>query len=128
MEKEKDVKILAVEISRRMNESERRIRYLEQRVERTESSLRRLEEDLTSGINSLKFNLEALSEKISKLKEKIENIGVELSKISEQLKRFATKAEVKQIETFMELISPVTSKFVTRDELERALEKLKEEA
>jgi len=45
-----------------------------------------------------------------------------IGRIEKELAKRATKAELKQIESYMSLMSPITSKFVTKEEMERAIE------
>jgi len=57
-----------------------------------------------------------------KLSERLSGIESEIDKVNKGLNKAATKAEVKQIETFMNIVNPITSKFITKEELERMLE------
>ena len=116
---------ILIEVSRRLNEDERRLRYLEQRIEKIESSLTALEEKVLENINEIKIAQEMLSAKISELKEKTEKLGESVFKMYEEAKKFATKGDLKKIETFIDLVNPITSKFVTKDELKREIEILK---
>ena len=127
MEKEEKANQFII-ISRRLNEDERRIRYLEQRVERISNSLSKIEETIASSLNNLKVNQELLSTKISDLREKFETLKENVLKLSEKMEKFAKKSDLKKIETFIDLINPITSKFVTRNELEREIRILKEKA
>ena len=122
VEKGAEVKLVTSEILRRVNEESRRIRILEQRMDRIYDSVNGLQENVISQLNDLKFGIERLSDKILKLSERLTGIENEIEKVNKGLGKAATKAEVKQIETFMDIVNPITSKFVTKEELERTLE------
>jgi hypothetical protein len=42
--------------------------------------------------------------------------------VNKELSKTALKSDVKKIETFIDVVNPITAKFVTRDELDRLLE------
>jgi len=110
------------EVVRRLNENSRRLKYVEQKVEKIESTTSTLEENVLVQMNDLKINLERIGQKITDLSGRLDAIDSELLKFNKELSKTASKAEVKQLETFIDIINPITSKFVTRDELERIIE------
>lgn len=113
------------EIVRRLNESERRIRDLEMRIERIETNISNIEEKLLNQLNDLKIDITKLGKKIEGFVEKIEFYESEILRLNKELAKTASKADLKKIETYVEILNPVTSKFVTREEMERALEEVK---
>ena len=117
-----DVQIVLNELVRRINEDARRIRSLEQRNERIETSFSNLEDRLLTQLTDLKISLERLGNKISSVSDRIVGMETDISRMNKELKKTASKIEVKQLETYLEIINPITSKFVTKDELENALE------
>jgi hypothetical protein len=121
-DKTADVRLVTSEMLRRVNEDGRRIRLLEQRMERVDSSVGGLEEHVLSQLEELKLSAERLGDKILKIGERLNSIDNEIEKLTRELGKTATKAEMKQIETFMNIVNPITSKFVTRDEVERMFE------
>ena len=122
VEKGAEVKIVTSEILRRVNEESRRVRILEQRMDRIYDSVNSLQENVISQLDDLKLSIERLSDKVLKVSERLNGIENEIEKVNKGLGKAATKAEVKQIETFMNIVNPITSKFVTKEELERLLE------
>ena len=117
-----DVKAVVSELVRRINEDARRIRSLEQQIERTEMSFSTLEERLLTQLGDLKIGLERIGAKIAALSEQVGGTEGNVTRLTKELSKAASKAELKQIQTYLEIINPITSKFVTKDELERALQ------
>jgi len=112
------------ELVKRINEDTRRIRTLEQRMDRIENSMSTLEETLLAQMGELTISLERISKRIADVAEKITTMENEILRINKELGKTATKTEVKQLETFIDLVNPITAKFVTKDELDRRLEGL----
>jgi len=113
---------ISSELVRRLNETSRRLRILEQKMDKLETSMDLLEENTLNQMNDMKIGLERIGTKIAAVGDKLTNIESDMAKINKELGKTATKAEVKQLETFIDLINPITSKFVTKDEMERAFE------
>lgn len=122
MAEKSDVKSVVGELVRRINEDARRIRASEQRIERMETSFSTLEERLLTQLQDLKISLERIGSKISDVSDKIMGMEADIVRVGKELGKTASKSELKQIETYLEIINPITSKFVTRDELERMLQ------
>jgi len=91
-------------------------------MDRIYDSTNNLQENVISQLNDLKLGIERLGDKVLKLSERLSGIESEIDKVNKGLNKAATKAEVKQIETFMNIVNPITSKFITKEELERMLE------
>ena len=119
---DKETKDLAVELIKRVNDSERRIRIIEQRIDRLENAIGSLQDNSLTQVNDLKLALEKISNKLVSISEKLMSIEMEMLRFNKELSKTATKRELKQIETFVELINPVTAKFITKDEVERVLD------
>jgi predicted nucleic acid-binding Zn-ribbon protein len=128
-EKPADLKVVASEIINRINEDTRRIRLLEQRIERTESRLSEIEKTVLTQMDDLKISLERIGNKINSISDKLATLENENLRINKALEKTVSKAEVKELEAFVEAINPITSKFATKDEIERMLEeKLRKKA
>ena len=110
------------ELVRRVNEDRRRVMILERNISRLESSMSSLEDSALSQMGELKVTLERINSKMSLAAERLNIIENDVSRLGKNLVKSATKIELKQIESFIDLVNPITSKFVTRDELERALD------
>lgn len=122
VEKPVDIGALTSELVRRMNEDNRRIRLLEQRMDRIDNTVSGLEDNILAQLDDLKFSIEKLNSETQRIGERITGIENEMNKLKKDLEKTATKTDIKQIETFIDIINPITSKFVTKDELETALE------
>ena len=122
MAEKSDVKSVVTELVRRINEDERRVRASEQRIERIETSFSTLEERVLTQLGDLKIGLERIGNKIYAVSDKMIALEADISRINKELGKVASKSEVKQLETYLEIVNPITSKFVTKGELERALE------
>lgn len=117
-------KDITTELVKRLNMNGRRIRSLEDRVERVENRVRGMEERVLEQMNTLKIDLERISQKIAYATQKLADINKEILRINKELSKTATKREVKEVQSFIDLVNPITAKFVTKDELERRLEEL----
>jgi ABC-type transporter Mla subunit MlaD len=121
-EKEEDVKSSLREMINRINEDRRRIRLVEQSVERTENSISSLEHAVITQMSDLKIALERAANKMSDVSNRLGILESDIARLNKLLGKTATKIELKQLENFIDLVNPITSKFVTKDELERAFE------
>ncbi len=121
-EKEEDLRTVTTEIVNRINENTRRIRAVEQRTSRIETGFTTLEETVITQMSDLKLGLERISQKIATISSELNEIRNEIIRINKDINKSATKAELKQIETFIDIVNPITAKFVTKDELDHALE------
>jgi predicted nucleic acid-binding Zn-ribbon protein len=119
---EKDEKAVISELVRRMNETSIRIKDLENRVSRIERNFASLSENFSREAEDFTSKFDDIFKKISQTFSMLEGINAEILKIKKELDSFAKRTEVKELEKFVELISPITSRFVTRDEIERILE------
>lgn len=124
----KPEEILTSETIRRLNEYSNRIKNLEQRIERIENRMNSLEETALIRLGELKVSFERVSQKLTSFSERLSTLENEVLKIEKELGKMALKSDLKKIETFIDVVNPVTSKFVTREELERILEDREKEA
>lgn len=117
------------EIVRRLNEDVRRMRDAEMRLDRMDATISDMQESMISKLNDLENDLTKLGSKIDMVAGRLTNMENEILRINKVLSRNATKAELKSIETYVEILNPITSKFVTREEMERILnERLKKKS
>jgi TolA-binding protein len=121
-EKTTDFKVLATELVKRLNEDMRRIRMLEERLDRMEGRVRTMEESSLDQMESLRVNVERIGEKLASITEKFKLIDSEIVRMSKDLSKSVTKSEVKSLENFIDILNPITSRFVTKDEMQRAIE------
>jgi len=112
---------LISELSKRLNDNTRRIRVLEEQLGNQETRLNDFEQrlvDETASINKRAANVET---KNDELLGKIANVEVDLKKINKQMEKLVTRKEVKELQEYVELMSPISSKFTTRKEVEEMI-------
>jgi len=63
--------------------------------------------------------------KISDLKNEILELNEKIEEAIKKHEQFATKTEIQKIKMFIDIVNPLTSSFVTKDELESIIEELK---
>lgn len=117
-----DMRILANELVKRANDETRRTRLLEQRVDRFEIEINRVEDLINSQTSEFKSQLEVIANGIKSLVERMTIMESSILRIEKELQKRATKGELKQIESYMDLMSPINSKFVTKEELNVIIE------
>jgi len=113
---------LSGEIVKRINTNTRRIRTIEQRLDGLESRIGALEEKLIDEIDNLRKGFDQISVDIKTVSEILSEIRGEILKINKSMDKTAKKAEIKELETLLDIYNPIKSKFVTRDQVERILE------
>jgi predicted nucleic acid-binding Zn-ribbon protein len=117
-----DVMTMTNEMVRRLNEYSRRIKNIEQRLERMEGRIGMMEQTVMNQMSDLKISLDKISQKILGVSERLNSIDSELVRLNKDFGKMALKSDVKKLETFIDIVNPITSKFVTKGELERAME------
>ena len=123
IEKTGDIKVIATELVKRMNEDIRRIRVLEGRVDRIENRIERVENTALDQLEDMRIKLEHILQKMTKVSERLNAVDDEIVGMNRRLGKTASKADIKSLETFIDVLNPITSRFVTKDELERAMER-----
>ena len=121
-EKPEGANAVLAELIKRINEDRRRMRLLEQSIERLENSLSALEGSALSQMSDFKLSLDRIGSKIESTAARLNAIEANIAKLGRSMDKAATKLELRQMESFIDLVNPITSKFVTKDELDRALE------
>jgi chromosome segregation ATPase len=117
-----DMQTLGLEVSNRINTNTRRIRALEQRLSGTEMRIGALEEKIIDEIDNLRKSFEQISVDIKAVTDNLSEIRSEILKINKNLDKTAKKAEVKELETLLDIYNPVKSRFTTKDEVVRIVE------
>jgi ribosome-binding protein aMBF1 (putative translation factor) len=117
-----EMRVLTSELVKRVNDETRRIRLAEQRLDRFEVAADNLENMVSSHAIEMKTQIDNLAKSIKALSDRMTMTESAIGRIEKELAKRATKMEIKQIESYMSLMSPITSRFVTREEMERAIE------
>ncbi|MEM5799542.1 MAG: hypothetical protein QXZ43_02670 [Candidatus Aenigmatarchaeota archaeon] len=123
---EKNQPTVDTETVKRINDNTRRIRIIEQRLDIIDSRIKGIEERVIDEMNTLKVTFDKLSEDVKALSTEIKTMRGNMLKFEQNLEKTAKKSELKEIESLLDLYNPIKSRFVTRDELDRILERKKE--
>lgn len=117
-----DIQTFSSEMSSRVNTDTRRIRALEQRLGGTEQRIGALEEKIIDEIDRLRKSFEQISVDIKAVTENLSEVHSEILNINKNLDKTAKKAEVKELETLLDMYNPIKSRFTTKDEVARMIE------
>ncbi len=122
IKKSSNAKNVLTEIVRRINEDRRRIKLMEQKTDRIENGVSSLEESAITQLGDIKITLGRINDKIDNVSTRLNKMEGDINKLKKVMSKNATKLELKQLESFIDLVNPITSKFVTKDELDRVLD------
>ncbi len=122
VEKTSDIRVLATELVKRVNDETRRIRLVEQSVDRFGADIDNLESTISAQNVEFKTQIDSLAKQIKSLSDRLLVLENTAARIEKELAKRATKSELKQIESYINLVSPITAKFVTKEEMERAID------
>lgn len=100
----------------------RRIRALEQRFDVLEMRVGAVEQKIIEEIEELKKSFDRISADVKNLSRSISLIRNEVLRMDKRLNKTAKRAEVKELESLLELYNPIKSRFVTREEVERLVD------
>jgi len=108
-----------------LNELNRRVRMIEIKMDKIEERLLTLEKTLEQLQNDLRIIKDLNEKKILELKNEISNLNDEIETVIKKSEQFVTKIEFQKMKTFIDIVNPLTSNFVTKDELESTINELK---
>ncbi|MDI6825805.1 MAG: hypothetical protein QMD36_01260 [Candidatus Aenigmarchaeota archaeon] len=117
-----DVQALSIEITNRINTNTRRIRTLEQRMSAAESRIGTLQEKIIDEIDRLRKSFDQISVDVKAVSQNLSEIHAEILNINKNLDKTAKKAELKELESLLDLYNPIKSRFTTKDEVMRIVE------
>jgi predicted nucleic acid-binding Zn-ribbon protein len=108
-----------------LNELNRRVRMIEIKVDKIEERLLSLEKSIQQLENELKILKDISEKKALDIKNEVSTVNEKIEAINKKMEQFVSKTELQKIKMFLEIINPLTSNFVLRDELEAKIEELK---
>jgi hypothetical protein len=117
-----DVQSFNNEVVKIINTNTRRIRTLEQRLDGLEMRIGAIEEKIISDIQIIKKDFEEINMDIKSIIKNVSELRTEILMIDRAIDKTAKKSEVKELESLLDLYSPIKSKFTTRDEVERLVD------
>jgi len=121
-EKDTDNTQVFGEVVNVINTNTRRIRSLEQRLDGLEMRLGAIEEKIINEIEDVKKDFEEIHMDIKQISKNLSEIHGEILRINKAIDKTAKKTEVKELESLLDLYSPIKSRFTTRDEVERLIQ------
>ena len=114
---------ISTEVSRITNDNTRRIRILEQSLESSRTRIGSLEERMIDEMGDIKKWIDQLSLDVKEISKDLKEIRTEISRVNKDLTKTARKTEIKELESLLELYSPIKSLFVTKEEVMRLMER-----
>jgi predicted nucleic acid-binding Zn-ribbon protein len=108
-----------------LNELNRRVRMMEIKMDKIEERLVALEKALEQLRTDFRIMKDLNEKKISDIKNEISTLNEKIETISKKSEQFVTKTEFQKIKMFIDIVNPLTSSFVTKDELESKIDELK---
>ncbi|MFH1127071.1 MAG: hypothetical protein ABIG84_07355 [archaeon] len=106
----------------RVNDNSKRIREIEENIRNLKEQMNTLQ---TESIKQKKTMIddETTTKNMTKqILDRLANMEVDIQKINREIKEMISRRELKEIENYLELINPITSKFVTKKEVEELIQ------
>lgn len=123
MAKPRTIHTVMNELIERSNSDSQRLRILEQRSEITATRVRSLEQDSLNQIKQIHNAMNKVDNRITRIEERVSKMESNIREIVKRFKSTATKVDVKEIETTLELYNPMKSNFITREEAKNLIVK-----
>ena len=108
-----------------LNELNRRVRMMEIKMDKIEERLVALEKALEQIQTDFRIMKDLNEKKILDIKNEISALNEKIETIIKKSEQFVTKTEFQKIKMFIDIVNPLTSSFVTKDELESKIDELK---
>jgi len=108
-----------------LNELNRRVRMMEIKMDKIEERLLALEKALEQIRTDFRIMKDLNEKKISDIKNEISALNEKIEMIIKKSEQFVTKTEFQKIKMFIDIVNPLTSSFVTKDELESKIDEVK---
>jgi predicted nucleic acid-binding Zn-ribbon protein len=108
-----------------LNELNRRVRMMEIKMDKIEERLVALEKALEQMQTDFRIMKDLNEKKILDIKNEISALNEKIETIIKKSEQFVTKTEFQKIKMFIDIVNPLTSSFVTKDELESKIDELK---
>ena len=116
-ERPKTLHTVINELVERVNSNIQRLRVLEQSSDSVVIRTNSLEQNYLQLKKDLQKQISEINKSISKLDERIAKIETTLKEVIEYVKKLPTTSKIKELEEMIEIYNPITSKFVTKEEV-----------
>lgn len=110
---------------KRVNENMRRLRLAEQRIKNIEDRIGSMEDTMIRRNKNVMSELEKATAEMKKIDEKISVMESSVKRAFALLEKTAKRSELREIENFFELLSPMRNMYVTKDQLRSILKEMK---
>lgn len=117
---------ILTEIARRLTDNTRRIRIMEERLRNLDSRANALEKNVLEFSKQANATLQEHGRDVDGLHDRLANMEVDVQTLKKDTKKVVTKNDLKEITNYIELINPITTKYVTKKEAKEMLAELKE--
>ncbi len=108
---------LVNELARRLNDNTRRIRTLEEKLISLDSRVNGHDQrimDTTKQMNSEELEV---SNELTEIKDKLANMTLDIQNLKSEIRKAATVNDMREVQDYIELINPITTKFATKGEV-----------
>jgi len=109
-------------IIERLNSNTRRIRQLEENLKNTEEEVRNAQERIIRETEDLEELKTQIKNRMSETEESLEALQVEVENLERKMNNFVSRREIREIEGYMDLMNPISSSFVTEEDVEELIE------
>lgn len=110
------------EVVRRVKDVNRRIRDLEEKVRNLNARVNTVEDILLERTKKLNSELGDLTNDIETVQDRAANLEVDIKNLQRNQRKMVTRREISEIENYIDLMEPVSSAFVTENEVEEMMD------
>lgn len=110
------------DIIKRLNNTTRRVRQIEETVRNIQEQLKSIESRLNQQKRDVTQNKETLQDRADDLEDDIQEINAEIQTIQRKMRKLVPRRELSEIEEYMDIMNPINTSFVTEDEVEDIIE------
>ncbi len=117
-----NVQSFSNEVVNVINSNTRRIRSVEQRLDGLEMRIGAIENKIINEMKELRKEFDEINMDIRNISKNFNELRNEVLRINKTLDKTAKKAEVRELESLLDLYNPIKSRFTTREEVERLID------
>ncbi|MGC9310319.1 MAG: hypothetical protein ACP5E4_01190 [Candidatus Aenigmatarchaeota archaeon] len=117
--------LILQELVRRANSHTQRLRNIDEQIRLFNSKFETVDQQKIKADTLLKERFEKVEKQVALMDQVMGEIKNEITKLHEKEKTFAKKNEVEELSELISLLSPIKHEFVTWNEFNREIKKLK---
>ncbi|MEA3342727.1 MAG: hypothetical protein U9Q92_01040 [archaeon] len=106
----------------RVNDNSKRIRELEENIRNLKEQLNSLQTESIKQKKNIIDDETSTKNATKQILDRLANLEVDIDKINREIKEMISRREMKEIENYLDLINPITAKFVTKKEVEELIQ------